>query len=411
MKLVRSLGATLVVALAVSCASPQTVRPQLASDTVAAEEHRQALYVLEQRASDYGRVYSIADRLTRANVEFCPSKHKTIGVRFENLNDYGRDFKTAAQEIWGLSDAASVAWVGTDSPAANAGLRVRDQVVSINGRAITSGRRSSRQALDALRDAADDGDVTMEVRRGSEPLTLRVTPQQDCGYQFVMVDDDAVNAFADGSYVYLPRGMLHFVQNDDELALVLGHELAHNAMGHIQARQQNALMGSIGGALLDVAAAAAGVNTGGAFSNAGSDVGARMFSQDFESEADYVGMYFMARAGYNIDGVENFWRRMSAEHPRSIRLAYTHPTTASRFVGLAATRTEIAQKVANNLPLRPRMRGESAVAIPVTATESNSVSTTSATTDSTTVPPTAAPTEQAPSALQEIASPAPSPSP
>jgi predicted Zn-dependent protease len=87
-----------------------------------------------------------------------------------------------------------------------------------------------------------------------------------------------------------------------------------------------------------------------------------MFSQEFEAEADYVGMYFMARAGYDIDGVEEFWRRMSAENPRGIRLAYTHPNNAARFVGLAATGEEIASSQSAGLPLRPRMRGEPQVA-------------------------------------------------
>src|SRR5690606_3998107 len=119
-------------------------------------------------------------------------------------------------------------------------------------------------------------------------------------------------------------------------------------------------MGMLGGAVLDVLAAAGGVNTGGAFTDMGGDIGAMMFSQAFESEADYVGLYFTARAEFDVSGAENFWRRMAVEHPRGIRFAYTHPNTAQRYLGLAAAREEIALKLARGVPLRPNLRGEEA---------------------------------------------------
>lgn len=363
------LGAATIVAAAITlcaCASPQTARPVVDASTLADEQHRQSIYVLESRATDYRRVYDIANRLSRANAELCARQTQTIGVRFENLNDYGRDFREAARSLWGLDNTPTVNWVAEDSPASHAGIRVNDRIVAINGRAIPTNRNASRQAVRWLRDAAEDGNVTLQLRRGIESVVVNVTPRSDCAYQFYMSDDDAINAMADGQSIYITRGMLRFVRTDEELALVLGHELAHNAMRHIESAQQNATMGMAGGLLLDVLAAGAGVNTGGAFTDAGGDIGRMMFAQEFESEADYVGMYFMARAGYNIDGVENFWRRMSAESPRSIRLAYTHPNNAERFLVLAATRQEILRKQNSNLPLRPNMEGEHAAPEPIT---------------------------------------------
>src|SRR5262249_35401391 len=148
------------------------------------------------------------------------------------------------------------------------------------------------------------------------------------------------NAFADGESIYLPRGMLRFATNDDELALILGHELAHNAMGHIDAKTRNSMLGLAGGAVLDVVVAATtGYSTN--FSDIGAELGAGVYSQEFETEADYVGLYFCARAGFNIDGVEIFWRRVSALAPQTIKLATTHPTNPQRFLTIAATREEI----------------------------------------------------------------------
>ena len=116
--------------------------------------------------------------------------------------------------------------------------------------------------------------------------------------------------------------------DDRELALVVAHELAHNTMGHRGKKTANATVGL----LVDLLGAAAGVNTRGTFS----DIGARAFSQDFEREADHVGMYYLARAGYPTEGVADFWRRMATEHPSSIRTNHsaTHPPTTERFLAL-----------------------------------------------------------------------------
>lgn len=348
-----------------SCASPQTARPTIDSASLASEQQRQSTYVLESRAADYRRVYDIANRLTRANAELCARQSRTIGIRSENLNDYGRDFREAARSLWGLDNTPTINWVAQDSPAHEAGIRVNDKIIAINGRVLPSGRNANSQAVRWLRDAADRGQVALQLRRGIETITVSVTPRVDCAYEFYMTDDDALNAAADGRSIYITRGMLRFVRTDEELALILGHELAHNAMRHLESMQQNATMGMVGGLLLDVLAASAGVNTGGAFTDAGGDVGRMMFAQEFEAEADYVGMYFMARAGYSIEGVEEFWRRMSAENPRGIRLAYTHPTNAERFLVLAATRQEILSKRSRNLPLLPNREGERAVPSPI----------------------------------------------
>lgn len=71
-------------------------------------------------------------------------------------------------------------------------------------------------------------------------------------------------------------------------------------MKHINAKQQNAIVGGIFGLLLNVAAAAAGVNTNDQFSKAGAGLAANTHSVEFEQEANYVGLYFIKNAGYDI---------------------------------------------------------------------------------------------------------------
>ena len=86
--------------------------------------------------------------------------------------------------------------------------------------------------------------------------------------------------------------------------------IAHNAMGHIDAKMANAMAGAGVGLIFDILAAVAGVNTGGDFMRVGMNAGAGAYSQSFEAEADYVGLYLMARARMAVDEVPDFWRML-----------------------------------------------------------------------------------------------------
>jgi predicted Zn-dependent protease len=84
--------------------------------------------------------------------------------------------------------------------------------------------------------------------------------------------------------------------------------------------------------------------------------GARAFSIGFEREADYVGAYYAARAGYELAGAEEVWRAISLETPESIRIAGTHPVTPVRFVQMQKVAAEIADKQRRNAPLIPELK-------------------------------------------------------
>lgn len=83
---------------------------------------------------------------------------------------------------------------------------------------------------------------------------------------------------------------------------------------------------------------------------------AQAFSQDFEREADYVGMYILARAGKDLETVPHFWREFAQVNPSAISYASTHPTTAERFERLQQIAEEIRQKETAGEPLLPNMK-------------------------------------------------------
>jgi predicted Zn-dependent protease len=131
-----------------------------------------------------------------------------------------------------------------------------------------------------------------------------------------LVSDYGINAFADGEEISVTTGMLRFVNNDDELALVIGHELAHNVLGHPdyeRGRKDNPILhGMTEGALLDATLATAGTygRRGRALTGIGGNTGKLAFFQVFEREANDLGLYFVQRAGFDPSQAVDLWRRM-----------------------------------------------------------------------------------------------------
>ena len=188
--------------------------------------------------------------------------------------------------------------------------------------------------------------VTMHLERNGRAIDKTLALEPVCDFSVAIENKDAINAFADGKRIVFTKGMMRFA-NDQELAIVFGHELAHNLNKHVDAKVQNATVGT----LADILFAVGGVNTRGAFGAAG----AGAYSQDFEREADYVGLYLTARAGHDIAGAGNFWRRMAVEYPSNIKGSYSasHPSPAERFANIEEITSEINRKKSARQPLTP----------------------------------------------------------
>lgn len=352
----KAIWAALLLLPLASCATPTTSVPLVDSGAARVEAREQSEYVIARRRAEQERVYGVGQRLRAANADLCPHKAGWVGVVAETQYDFGKDLRPAATSVLGVGEAPMVTMVAKDGPAERAGLRVRDVITQIDGKPVLVGAKASRDVARKLKAAPDQRQIRILVERAGTPVEIVVTPQMTCAYGFAVVDGSEVNAFADGDDVFIYRGMLKLVETDDELALVLGHELAHDAMGHIEKQRKNRAIGMLGGALLDVAAAAGGANTQGEFAKMGGQMGAKAFSQDFEAEADYVGVYFMVRAGYNPLGVEQVWRRMAAENPSAINMGLSHPTTPARYLTIKNTREEVQAKQAGGQPLTPTLK-------------------------------------------------------
>ncbi|MCP4327575.1 MAG: M48 family metalloprotease [Alphaproteobacteria bacterium] len=166
------------------------------------------------------------------------------------------------------------------------------------------------------------------------------------GYAVVIVDEDTVNAATDGEIIYVATGLLDFVDNDGELAAVLSHEIAHGLLDHRSSKQQDAMLGAMLGT---VVGAAVGVDA----SNLGANLGALTYSKEYEREADYVGMYIMARAGYGLRDAYTMWQRMAGISTSQGSFLDSHPAFTERLALVRATNDEIARKMQTGQTLVP----------------------------------------------------------
>ncbi len=193
---------------------------------------------------------------------------------------------------------------------------------------------------------------------GKEICKKILPPNTKCHFPFALDKDSvqAINAYTDGKKIVVTPAMMLFAYDDNQLATVLAHEFAHAIMQHPRKTSQNVVIGGLLGLAADQLAKTQGIETNGTFSKIGAQTAVMRYSQEFEREADYIGMYILDKAGYNIHAAAFLWRRMAVLNPKGIYSASTHPTTAERYLLLEKTSREIVNKKANNLPLVPKWR-------------------------------------------------------
>jgi len=297
-----------------------------------AEQRLIALTNLDQRVARVGH------RLSVANAELCPAVRNAAGWLLHAASQYSPELRTHAAARFGLDgDLPGVLAVPDGSPAARAGLVQGDLILGVNGETLTRGpdrRAAAFEGLEANLQRLDlalaRGPVTLVVRRDGQDRTVSLTPELACGYDVQLDPSDELNARADGKRLFITTAMAGFAATDDELALVLGHELAHHVLGHQdwheaetrgrQTRTVPALSDTPGGN---------------------------------ERQADRVGLYLAARAGFDTAVAPGFWRRFGAYNWRVRFPQWGHPSAEARARALEAVQADISARREAGQPLVP----------------------------------------------------------
>jgi predicted Zn-dependent protease len=192
-----------------------------------------------------------------------------------------------------------------------------------------------------------DVEANARVRRIGQRIAEAVGGAlPDAKWEFVVFDEPkTVNAFAlPGGKVGVYTGLLNLAESDDEVAIVVGHEIAHVTARHGAERMSQGVVAGIIGA--GVEAASEGSRYGDLVRAAygiGAAGGILAFSRGNESEADYIGLRYAAKAGYDPRFAVTFWRKMSAQKDgaQPIKWLSTHPPHAERIAELQRWMPEV----------------------------------------------------------------------
>jgi predicted Zn-dependent protease len=157
-------------------------------------------------------------------------------------------------------------------------------------------------------------------------------------WDFNLVEDPNVNAWCmPGGKVVVYTGIMPIAQNEAGLAVVMGHEIAHAFAKHGAERMSQALLVEMGGAALSAALKDKPEQTKDLFMQSygvGTQLGVLLpYSRVQESEADHLGLIFMAMAGYDPHEAVAFWQRMAAANkgPKPPEFLSTHPADQTRI--------------------------------------------------------------------------------
>jgi predicted Zn-dependent protease len=197
------------------------------------------------------------------------------------------------------------------------------------------GMRFDRE-LEAQVTVIHDPVVSGFVNDLGQSIVREIEPQPFV-YRFRVIEAPTLNAFAvPGGYVYLHSATLLEAASLDEVAGVVGHEIAHVKARHFARMEEKSQLPDLLANLAGLAAAVAAGDVAPLVTAQAANVALKLrFSREFEAEADKLGAIFMSRAGFEPAGMERFFERILAErdrHPNEIPpYLYSHPDVESRI--------------------------------------------------------------------------------
>ncbi len=271
------------------------------------------------------RLAGIAWRLARggdgpANDRLCSGRVSLPGLVVQDAAQYPEAERAAARAALGLGAGPTIVAVVPQSGADRAGFMAGDEILAVGGTAITASvARDAYARVQQLEDLVEaktaTGPVQIDLRRADGVTRLSYSPEPGCASRVQIVPGRSINASADGRYVQITAAMVDFTRNDDELAVVTAHEMAHNILRH----------------------KALGTP-----------------SKTAEYEADRLGVWLVARGGYDVDAVVPFWTRLGKSTGLGILSDGSHPRWRPRVARVAEAVAAVkAQRAAKQALVPP----------------------------------------------------------
>ena len=290
--------------------------PPIEAGALAQEQEERAVRLISDRIALSGRLRDIEFSIVTESAAFCRGVERpAVGVVLASEASFsGKIARTAAREELALGEQLTVVHVVPGGPLDVAGVKANDRVLTVAG--------VEAKTQEAFQDAIGGKlePFVLRIARDTQELEKTVRPFPACPVSLRYVQSaqllpDKLSRTTAG----LPRGVIRLFENDDELAVVIGHQLAHLI-----------------------------------FEQPGQDEIER------ERRADRLGLFLTARAGYDISGAVGVWEKLVQEYPwlgspqnPDRYRAYPHQGVAMRVAGLEAAIREIEDLRARSQPLVP----------------------------------------------------------
>lgn len=276
-----------------------------------------ALRKQEERVAVIGERLSIA----AADAGWCAGG-QSLGWVIADIGQYGKTHRAAARAQWGVPVGATtyISALAPDGAAARAGLRVGMGIVAIAGRTpmrnpyqmpSNHARLNSERLIER---ALAEGPLIVEtLDRDGTRQQWNLTPRTACATRFEVSAQDDEQAYADGELVQVTAGMGRYTgDNDQELAAVVAHELAHNILRHVSRGEQSGMPENYTRYL-------------GRYTN---------ITRSMEEEADRLSVWLLALAGYEPQSPVSFWNHFGPGHDSAHPFGRTHDRWEDRVAAL-----------------------------------------------------------------------------
>ena len=306
------------------------------SSTYAASDPQAATTL---RAEDL-RIARIAYHIAIGARGLCVDPYPVTGLLLHHLAEYDPAARRIQIARYALDRGPGVLATVEDSPAARSGLAAGDVLLSVNGKAfpdprtmtVRQRRGSWRKDIDAsealLENALRAGPARLLVLRDHVERDVELNARPGCAARVRLARSSQANAFSDGVHVVVTTRILDFVRSDDELAVVIGHELAHNLLGH---KAQLEAQGVSGGLLAGIGKNASRIRA-------------------TEEAADRFGLRLAWTGGYDVRAATAFWQRFYARFGSGLRIFATHPGMRTRESLVNETISELSHEQQPGVP-------------------------------------------------------------
>ncbi len=284
------------------------------------------------------RVARVAWRLQTASTGLCKTVASLPGFSIQSLGQYAPQDRARVAKAYGLGNRPAVLVVVPGSAADKAGLKAGDALLAINNAATDDAvppradYSATARAEEAIEAGLGHDALALDVSRKGSSLRLVIKGDPGCASRVQIVPGAELGGQADGRYVQLTDASVEFARDDNWLAALMAHELAHNFLAH-RAR-------------LDAEKVSRGLFAG--FGKSGAKLRAT------EYEADRLSVWIVARAGFSPDAVLPFWTAWAKRRDPGPLSDGTHPGWKDRLARIAAAVTLVkAQKAAGQALVPP----------------------------------------------------------